>query len=318
MKKIYIMALALGAISISANAQTELTDDFESYTLGDLSAQSSHWRTWSGLEGGAEDGDVVDDYALSGEQSMLIGDNVITDMILLVPSAPMNGVYSISYSAYIPAGQAGYFNMQAALTPNGTAWQQALMGGNIHFNCSGDTPGVGMIDQSTVDDPPCSVAGATFGYPEDVWFRVDCVYDLDLQTWSMFIDGDPTEIAGYPLAFNTQVFIELAGMDFYSASDSNEMYVDDVSLYKGDIMLAVNDFSENKFSVYPNPVKDMLNIKSSTSVDNVTVYDILGKVVLQENPGKISPAINMSSLAPGSYLVKVTIGNSSKTVKVLK
>jgi hypothetical protein len=62
----------------------------------------------------------------------------------------------------------------------------------------------------------------------------------------------------------------------------------------------------------------MLNIKSTSAVDNVTVYDILGKVVLQENPGTISPAINMSNLASGSYLVKVTIGDSSKTVKILK
>ncbi len=317
MKKIYLTALALGVFGLSVNAQTELTDDFESYTMGDISAQAAHWRTWSGLEGGAEDGDVVDDYAFSGEQSMLIGGNVITDMILLVPSAPMNGIYSISYSAYIPADQSGYFNMQAALTAEGTAWNQALMGGNVHFNCSGTTPGQGMIDQSTVDDPPCSVAGATFAYPEDEWFRVDCVYDLDAQTWSMFIDGSATGISNYPFAFNTQVFIELAGMDFYSASTSNEMYVDDVSLYKGDV-LATNDFAENKFSVYPNPVKDILNIKSIASIDNVTVYDILGKVVLQENPGKISPAINMSGLTSGSYLVKVTIGNSSKTVKVLK
>ena len=96
------------------------------------------------------------------------------------------------------------------------------------------------------------------------------------------------------------------------------MFFDDITLFKGDITLGVNDFSADKFSVYPNPVTDVLNIVSKVAVDNVTVYDILGKVVLQENPGKISPAINMSNLASGAYLVKVTIGNSSKTVKVIK
>lgn len=317
MKKNYILALAIGAFSLAVNAQTELSDDFESYNMGDVSSQAAHWRTWSGLQGGAEDADVVDDYALSGEQSLVIGDNTITDMILLTPTAPTSGVYSISYSAYIPADQSGYFNMQAALTPPGSEWGQALMGGNVHFNCSGSTPGQGIIDQSTADDEPCSVAGASFAYPEDQWFRVDCIYDLDNQTWSMFVDGEETGIVNYPFAFNTQVFIELAGLDFYSASATNEMYLDDVVLYKGDV-LATNDLAQNKFSVYPNPVKDVLNIKSAASVDNVTVYDILGKVVLQENPGKISPAINMSGLASGSYLVKVTIGNTSDTVKVLK
>ena len=315
MKNIYILALAIGAFSLSVNAQIELTDDFESYNLGDISSQSPNWRTWSGLEGGAEDADVVDDFSLSGDQSMLIGDNVITDQLLLIPSAPMSGVYTVQFYAYIPAGKSGYFNMQAALTPAGSAWNQALMGGNVFFNCGGGTPGVGSIDQSPAGQE-CTVSAVNFGYPEDQWFKVTNVYDLNAQTWSMSIDDNPTDILNWPFAFNTQVFIELAAIDFYSAGNTNEFYIDNVTVASG--LIGTEDFAANKFSVYPNPVKDMLNIKSTSSVDNVTVYDLLGKVVLQENPGKISPAINMSNLASGSYLVKVTIGNTSNTVKVLK
>lgn len=311
MKKFYILALAIGAFSLSMNAQVELFDDFESYNLGDISAQAAHWRTWSGVDGGAEDADVVDDYALSGDQSLLIGDNTLTDMILLSPSAPMSGVYTVQFYAFIPTGKSGYFNMQAALTPSGTLWNQALMGGNVYFNCSGATPGLGGVT-GQID---CSAYDQQFGYPENQWFKVTNVYDIDTQSWDMYID-DTQFIVAQPFAFGPQVFIELAGVDFYSASANNEMYIDDITMATG--IIGIEDFTADKFSVYPNPVKDMLNIKSSASVDNVTVYDILGKVVLQENPGKISPAINMSGLASGSYLVKVTIGNSSKTVKVLK
>ena len=314
MNKIYILALALGAFTFSSNAQQELADDFESYTLGDISSQASHWRTWSGTDGGAEDADVVDDEANSGLQSMLIDGSVITDQLLLIPSAPTSGIYTVQWKAYIPAGQGGYFNMQAALTPSGSAWVQALMGGNIFFNCDGASGGLGTLDQSPAGED-CTISGGSFTYPEDQWFKVDCVYNLDAETWDLYID-DVQFFFAQPFAFNTQVFIELAAIDFYSATANNEMYIDDVVLFKG--LIGTDDFAENKFSVYPNPVKDMLNIKSTAAVDNVTVYDILGKVVLQENPGKISPAINMSNLASGSYLVKVTIGNSSKTVKVLK
>jgi hypothetical protein len=319
MKKFYILTLLLGAFSFSSNAQVELTDDLESYDLGPIAAQAAHWRTWSGVDGGSDDANVSDDEANSGSQSLYISDNFLSDIMLLVPSAPVSGKYSIQWMAFIPAGKSGYFNMQAALTPEGQAWQQALMGGNVFFNCSGSTPGQGGIDQSPEADP-CTITapGTEFSYPENEWFKVTCVYDLDAQTWSMYINDSPTGIADHELAFNTQVFIELAGLDFYSASTNNQMYFDDITLFKGDITLGVDDFSVNKFSVYPNPVTDILNIKSVASVDNVTVYDVLGKVVLQETPGKISPAINMSNLASGAYLVKVTIGNSSKTVKVLK
>ena len=311
MKKSYIFALMIGAFCFSVNAQIELTDDFESYTIGDVSAQAAHWRTWSGIEGGAEDADVVDDYAFSGDQSLLIGDNGIVDMILLTPSAPMTGIYTIQFRAYIPSGRAGYFNMQAALTPSGSPWTQALMGGNVYFNCNGSTPGIGGVTGQT----DCSTFDQNFSYPEDAWFVVTLVYDLNNQMYDMSIDNN-TMVVAQPFAFGTRVFIELAGLDFYSASNLNEMYIDDLTLANG--ILGSEDFTGDKFSVYPNPVKDMLNIKSTSSIDNIIIYDILGKVVLQENPGKISPAINTSSLSSGSYLVKVTIGNSSKTVKVLK
>ncbi len=107
----------------------------------------------------------------------------------------------------------------------------------------------------------------------------------------------------------------IGGIDFYSIDGDNEYYLDDIVFTNS---LGTEDFSADLFSVYPNPVQDILNIKSASNVDNVTVYDILGKVVLQEQPAKVSPSIDMSGLTSGAYLVKVTIGNASKTVKILK
>lgn len=308
MKKTYFLALILGVFSFSSHAQIELTDDFESYTGGPISSQSPHWRSSSGIDG--DGASVVDEEAHSGVQSLYIG-NGFDEILLLIPSVPTYGIYSIEFYAFIPAGKSGYFNMQAALTPDGSPWNQALMGGNVFFNCDGASPGIGIVSQE-ID---CSTVDQSFTFPEDQWFKVDCVYELDAQTWDMFID-DVQFFFDEPFAFGSQVFVELAAIDFYAASANNEMYIDDVVL--GNRQIGMNDFTANKFSVYPNPVKDVLNINSKSVVDNVIVYDILGKVVLQENPRTISPIINMSSLTSGSYLVKVTIGNSSKIVKVLK
>ncbi|WP_310993868.1 T9SS type A sorting domain-containing protein [Aequorivita marina] len=309
MKKLYILAFLVGAFSISSQAQVDVEDDFESYTLGPISPQASHWRSWSGTS--ADDGLVVASQAQSGSQSLLIPDDETTDNILLFPYGADEGFYTVQFSAYIPTGQSGYFNMQAALTPEGDEWQQALMGGNVYFNCdssSGGTGGVtGVID--------CTAFDQVFTYPESEWFQVKLLYDIDNQVWDMYINGTQA-IFAQPFEFGDQEFEVLAGLDFFSASITNEMYVDDVLLYVG--ILGTDDLAENTFSVYPNPVKDVLNIQSKTSIDNVTVYDVLGKVVLQANPGKISPAINTSSLASGSYLVKITSGDTSKTIKVLK
>jgi len=105
-------------------------------------------------------------------------------------------------------------------------------------------------------------------------------------------------------------------MDFFTIDANNDYWIDDV--FYIDEFLGVDDFSADVFSVYPNPVRDVLNISSKAAVDSITVYDILGKVVLQAQPNAISPSIDMGALASGAYLVNVTIGNASKTIKVIK
>ena len=319
MKKIYILALALGAFGFVSQAQVELMDNFDSYNLGPIGPQSPHWRTWSGAgEGSPEDAEVTDNEALSAPNCLYIDDSTMMDPIFLVPSAPTTGLYTIQWYAMIPNGRSGYFNMQGTLTPEGTNWVQALMGGNVYFNCQdddsgngGNTPGEGFI-AGVID---CSAALAVFTYPQDEWFKVTCVYDLDGQTWTMSIN-DTVQFSDYPLDFGGRPFDQLAGIDFYSASSNNEMYIDDLIAAKG--ILSTENFLPEVFSVYPNPVKDILNISSKVAVDRVVVYDILGKVVLMETPGKISPSIDMSGLSSGAYIVKVTIDNNSKTVKIIK
>lgn len=311
MKKLYFTALLLGAFTFGAQAQTDLVDDFEEYDIGYLSPQADHWRTWSGDMGTSEDGLVLDDEAFSGSQSLYIDDSGEMDLIFLVPNAPSTGIYMVQWHAFIPAGKSGYWNMQGGLTASGAEWRQHLMGGNVYLNCSGNSPGEGGVT-GVID---CSSFEAVFTYPEDEWFKVTCVYDLDMETWSLSIN-DVLQFQDYPFEFGTEPFQALAGIDFYSASSNNHMYVDDI--IAGPDVLGTEAFENDVFAVYPNPVQDVLNIASKTEVEKVTVYDILGKVVLQATPGVVSPQINMSALPSGTYMVKVTIGKNSKVVKVLK
>lgn len=312
MKKLYFTALIFSVFILSAHAQVEYTDDFESYDLGYISYQTDNWRTWSAAGAGtAEDAIVNEDEARSGNQSLYIDGSEIMDPIFLVPNAPTEGVYTVQWYAYIPSGKSGYWNMQGELTPEGTDWNQALMGGNVYLNCDGSTPGQGGV----TGEIDCSTFDVLFYYPEDEWFKVTCVYDIDDETWGLSING-VLQFENYPFEFGTRPFSELAGLDFYSASTNNHMYIDDMLTGSG--ILSTENFNEDVFSVYPNPVTDILNIESQEAVEKVVVYDVLGKVVLQDNPGVVSPSINMASLSSGTYFVKVFIDKNSKIVKILK
>lgn len=310
MKKIYVLALAAFGFAFTANAQL-LEDDMEDYLEGPLASQSTVWRAWSGVDGGADDGNIVTDFASSGVNSLLIDDSGVVDQLLIIPGAPTTGTYIVAFKLYIPAGRSFYLNMQAALTPEGDAWQQALMGGNVYFNCDGSTPGSGGVT-GVID---CTTFDFNFTFPEDEFFTVENIYDLDAQTWGMRINGTE-QFTGQALEFGDQVFEGLTAINFFSASDNNEGYIDDILITEQS--LGSEDFNENLFSVHPNPVVNILNISSKAMVNSVIVYDLLGKIVANTNPNAVSPSIDMSSLASGTYLVNITIGDASKTIKVIK
>ena len=81
--------------------------------------------------------------------------------------------------------------------------------------------------------------------------------------------------------------------------------------------LAVADVSKQSVQVYPNPVNDVLNIKSPAKVKSVSVYSASGNMVgtYQMNADN---QINLSKLTTGVYLVKITTETGTSTVKVIK
>ena len=60
---------------------------------------------------------------------------------------------------------------------------------------------------------------------------------------------------------------------------------------------------ENNFLIYPNPVKDILNIENNGNnvINEITIYDFLGKIILQTN----ITTIDISNTKKGLYLVKI-------------
>ncbi|MBU2940615.1 T9SS type A sorting domain-containing protein [Lacinutrix sp. C3R15] len=74
----------------------------------------------------------------------------------------------------------------------------------------------------------------------------------------------------------------------------------------------------NLFSYYPNPVNDNLTLTAQKDIENIAVYNMLGQEVLRTAPNAVNTEVNMSALQAGAYFVKVTIGNATETVKVIK
>src|SRR6185436_12819939 len=97
-----ILLSAIAFLPFLVTGQTIFSDDFESYTPGDLVAATSPvWTTRSGGVTG-EDAPVSDDQAASGSNSVYIIGNVgPTDLVLPFPSDYTTGVYELSLKLFI-------------------------------------------------------------------------------------------------------------------------------------------------------------------------------------------------------------------------
>lgn len=86
-------------------------------------------------------------------------------------------------------------------------------------------------------------------------------------------------------------------------------------LYTNQIKLGTSDIGLNDFSVYPNPVKDLLTIKSNDSVKNVKIYSIDGKKVAEES----STSVDMSKYPKGIYMMTIQfVDGRLSTQKIIK
>ena len=100
------------------------------------------------------------------------------------------------------------------------------------------------------------------------------------------------------------------------AIDSNfsqsSMVVDYVRVYQN-TTASTEDVFANKFSVYPNPSSDVLNIRTNETIDKVELYNTIGQLIV----AKKTTNINVSSINTGVYILKIYSGNRSVIKKVI-
>ncbi len=89
-------------------------------------------------------------------------------------------------------------------------------------------------------------------------------------------------------------------------------------LYLDDLLLGTQNVLQNTVSFYPNPVENVLHLNSKEMIDSVAVYTITGQRVSNVTFNENQTELNLSSLASGVYLVKVSSNGNVENLKVVK
>lgn len=103
--------------------------------------------------------------------------------------------------------------------------------------------------------------------------------------------------------------------EFYDATDPDFAPV--LNLVYGQVPSGINEATDQKFNVYPNPTNGKLTIESGAEIiTHVEVTNLLGATVLQ--PQMQHNAIDISSLPTGMYMLNITTKNGKSSQRIVK
>lgn len=79
--------------------------------------------------------------------------------------------------------------------------------------------------------------------------------------------------------------------------------------------LGTASFSNDLFTMYPNPAKDILNLQGDLAIEEINIYNLQGQLVLAN---KNDNQINVAGLPTGQYMIKAASGGLFQTGKFVK
>ncbi len=75
-----------------------------------------------------------------------------------------------------------------------------------------------------------------------------------------------------------------------------------------------------ELSLYPNPTEGLVNVAfpAQTETVKISIYNLLGKLVLTETLTRNNPSTSISNLSSGLYMAQLLYDNKIKVIKILK
>ena len=101
----------------------------------------------------------------------------------------------------------------------------------------------------------------------------------------------------------------------FISGGGNDLYIDNINIsYTNNT--SINSLQNQNASIHPNPSDDVVYVKASDFIKNITIYDCMGREVLfSENINQLETNINVSLFNNGFYHIKV--GYLNNTVQVI-
>ncbi len=304
MKKFYFLSLAL-ASSLVLSQQIISFEADEGFEIGSINNQNG-WSVTEGNDGFIENQIITDETASDGSFSFKNGHEPdfneqwlpIFGASKLFDETYSNEYFSISYDIQLTE----------------------LMGADFEFT-------IFSMDESEYFYP---IAGVGMEYQGNMYVINSIDYDFEMvegvewtidEWYNIRIEINPDEIKYY---FNNELVytgenynsVEIAGFNMLHNNYGGSAYYDNFLISTEN--MNVNDLISNSLKVYPNPVKDILNIEipSNKKIKDIDIFSLTGEKLMHSAAVE---SLNLNQLSKGIYILKVTTENGQiLTQKIIK
>lgn len=188
-----------------------ICEGFNTYSsYQEVGPQSVCWTTWSGNEGGAEDGDIQ-----GGSDKYLALTNGGTQDVVMELGDREEGGARINFSIYVPNGRRAYYNLLHEFSTSGSdQWAY-----EVYFY-----EGYGYL----------RVGGSyySFEYNQGRWISVSQYIDMDENQARLYIQGN--EVHEWPFTYQASStsggYSRIAALNYYPINSDYRFYIDDISV----------------------------------------------------------------------------------------
>lgn len=99
----------------------------------------------------------------------------------------------------------------------------------------------------------------------------------------------------------------------FTSGYGNIVWIDNVKIVNA---TGIEEITEGEINIYPNPATSTLRISSSEMINEVAIYNLQGQLIQTEN-GNVQ-SLNISNLAPGSYIARIVTENGITNKRFIK
>jgi hypothetical protein len=358
MKKILLSVAFLGAI-FTSDAQTLLRDDFNSYTVGNIASAVPGTGQGGWIVFGNPAATAVTDFTiksiLTGNNAIEFKGSPLVTGVSPNPSTTRyiykdittlwngrtsgNDVVKMEFSFNTGVATASE-NLFRAYLVTATGKTVAGVEYNVKtktmigiYSFTDGTPAVTNLygqNMGPVVDPNANpVVFTPLVLQDNNWYRVLFLYDKTTGDLTFYCQGITDNTVDSGAITYGDAADNVSEVDFVIRSGSatnaasQVVMLDDLLINaQADTDLSIKENAvSSKFSVYPNPANNVINITNADNmlVNGVTVTDLNGRTVKNVSfEGVASAQVNVSDLASGMYILNVTSDKGTATKKFVK